>query len=531
MSARKSDMHQLQEVIRLHRLGESRRTIARLLRMGRDTIRGYTQLFSQKGLLDGAADDLPDAGALLALVGDQAGPAPPPQQISSVEPWREKIAELRTKGAGPTAIHDYLRLHHESQYTGSLSAVKRLYLRMDRESGPAPTDVAIPVQTAPGEVAQVDFGYAHKRYDPERGVLRKSWLFVMTLGFSRHMYADLVFDQKIETWLRMHMAAFEAFGGVVRVVVPDNLKSAVIRAAFGVDDQIMLNRSYREMARHYGFQIDPTPPRSPEKKGKVESNVGYVKGNFLLTWGAVDIHEDRRQLHRWVEQIAGQRRHGTTGQLPTVLFENHEREALQPLPSERWELVVWKKATVHRDSHIQIDGAFYSAPWKLLQQELWVRCTPHRVAIYHEDKYLWTHPRVRRGQRSTVEEHLPDHRRDLRHRSREHWIDRARVMGEEVEQLAKTIFDSDDVLLQLRKVQAVITHLETYPKQRAQAAAKRALFYGCIDYGSIKSILKKALDLEPLEGKSTRPWSQGSRFARTPEADLFSNQELTHADQ
>jgi hypothetical protein len=108
-------------------------------------------------------------------------------------------------------------------------------------------------------------------------------------------------------------------------------------------------------------------------------------------------------------------------------------------------------------------------------------------------------------------------------------MSRASTLGQEVQDLAQALFDSDDVLLQLRKVQAVITHLETFPRQRARAAAKRALFYGCIDYRSIKNILKQGLDLLPLEEKSTRAWSRGSRFARTPNVTLFSNQEPAHA--
>jgi transposase len=521
-------MHRLQEVIRLHRLGQSGRQIARRLRMGRETVRGYLDAFLKAGLLEGTADDLPQRDALRAVVGCDS--SPPAQQTSSITPWEATIEKLRLNRAGPTAIHDYLRLH-EPEYDGSLSAVKRLCRRLDRERGPVATDVAIPVETAAGEVAQVDFGYAGKRYDPDRGVLRKCWLFVMKLGFSRHMFADLVFDQKVATWLRLHIDAFECFGGVPRVLVPDNLKAAVVRAAFGVSDEVQVNRSYRELARCYRFQIDPTPPRSPQKKGKVEAGVKYVKGNFLATWETVDIREDRRQLRRWVQEIAGQRRHGTTGRRPLELFDQQEREALLPLPAQRWQPVIWKKATLHRDSHVQIDGGFYSAPWRFLHQQLWVRCTPHRIAIYHDDEHLWTHPRVGRGQRSTVEEHLPDHRRDLRHRSREYWMARARAIGKEVEQLAQEIFDADDVLLNLRKVQAVVSHLETFPPPRARAAARRALFYGSIDYRSIKAMLRKGLDLQPLEQKFTRAWSQGSRFARTPNGNLFATQELTHANQ
>ena len=105
----------------------------------------------------------------------------------------------------------------------------------------------------------------------------------MVLGYSRHMVARLVFDQSSETWQRLHIEAFAELGGVVETVVPDNLKAAVIRASFGVDPEPDdLNRSYREIARHYGFKVNPTPPRDPGEKGKVESGVKYVKGNFFV---------------------------------------------------------------------------------------------------------------------------------------------------------------------------------------------------------------------------------------------------------
>lgn len=530
MSRSRTDMHRLQEIVRLHRLKTSARTIARQLRMGRNTIKAYLDALSTAGVLEGDPANLPGFEVLRTIVEEHVPAKKAPQQSSTVERWRLRISALRDKGAKPTAIHDWLRLH-EPDYEGSLSAVKRMCLGLERAEGPKPTAVAIRVETDPGEVAQVDFVYAGKRYDPDQGVLRRCWLFVMTLGFSRHMFLELVFDQRIETWCRLHVKAFEYFGGVPKVIVPDNLKSAVIRAAFGVDDDPVLNRTYREIARHYGFKIDPTPPRAPEKKGKVERSGGYVKRNFLATWDSVDIVEDRRQLRRWNEEIAAVRRHGTTGRPPIELFEEQEREALLPLPKTRWERVVWRKATLHTDSHVQIDHAFYSAPWRLLHQKLWVRCSAHSVSIFHEDEHLHTHARVPRGKRSTVEAHLPEHRRDLRHRSREHWITRARSIGADVVKLAEAIFDSDDVLYQLRKVQAVVRHLEDFPPERAQAAARRALHFGSLEYRDIKSILRKGLDLEPLqEEREERVWSTGSRFARKPTESLFALQEENHVD-
>lgn len=525
MAARRTDMHRLQEVIRLHRMGESVRRIARQLAMGRNTIREYLGVVSTAGLLEGAADALPERDVLASLVREHE--AAGEVTVSTVDTWRDEIARLRSQGAGPTAIHDHLRVN-QPDYSGSLSAIKRLCLRLENNEGPKATDVALRVETPPGDVAQVDFGYAGKRYDPVRGILRKSWVFVMTLGFSRRAYCALCFDQKVATWIRLHIQALEHFGGVPRVIVPDNLKAAVVRAAFCVDDDPLIQRSYRELARHYGFQIDPTPPRSPEKKGKVEAGVRYVSGNFLRTWESTDIVQDQAALERWTMEVSDRRVHGTTARRPIELFDEAERSALIPLPKARFEIVIWKLARLHSDSHVQVDGAFYSAPWKHLHQDLWVRCTRTSIAIWLGEEHLWTHARLPRGGRSTVREHLPEHRRDWCERSRSHWEGRAKRIGPEVEALVAAVFAADDVLTQLRRVQAIVTHLETFPKDRACKAAKRALHFGCLEYRGLKNILRKGLDLEPLPGERVRAWSKGARFARRPTESLFAHQEDLH---
>ena len=509
-------MHRLQEVVRLHRQGESDRRIAKLMKMGRDTVRSYLSKLSPSGLLDGSPDDLPSASELSSVLDAQS----PLQSVaetrrSTVEQWREQIASFVKKGVGPTAIHQHLRLH-DPDFTGSLSAVKRMCVQLKKAQGPSAEDVAIPVETLPGEIAQVDFGYAGLIYDPVKGVRRKAWFFVMQLAFSRRMYVDIVFDQKIATWLEQHVRAFEFFGGVPEVIVPDNLKSAVIRCAFGVDDELVLNRSYRELARAYGFKIDPTPPRSPAKKGKVERSVSYIRQSFFSTHESIDIKVDREDLARWNLEVADRRIHGTTRCRPIDLFEEVECEALLPLPKQRWKTVIWKKAKLHNDSHIQVDYAFYSAPWKHIGKELWVRATTHEIEIFNQDESLCRHARVSHGKRSTNDLHLPDSRVDLRHRSRSYWLNRARLIGPEVEHLVEEIFGSDDVLLQLRRVQSVVKHLDGFPPERARNAAARALHFRNFEYRSIKNILAKGLDFHPLPKKETRAWSSGSTFARRP---------------
>jgi hypothetical protein len=336
----------------------------------------------------------------------------------------------------------------------------------------------------------------------------------------------------VQTWIELHVRAFEFFGGVPRVVVPDNLKAAVVRAAFGVDGETVLNRSYRELARHYGFQIDPTPPASPEKKGKVERSVRYVRTSFFSTHASVDIEVDRRALSRWHAEVASARRHGTTGRVVREHFEAEERSALLALPAARFEVVVWKEAHVHRDVHVQAEGAFYSVPWPHVGRAVWLRIARGQVTIHAGDEVVAAHPRLCRGQRSTVEEHLPEHRGPWRHRSKQYWTGKAQAIGPEAAQLTEDIFTADDVLHQLRKVQAVVRLLEGYPKERAERAARRARVFGCLDYRGVKNILVRGLDLEPLpEEQLELGWMRGARYARRPVLACVPPEEATHVGE
>ena len=271
-------------------------------------------------------------------------------------------------------------------------------------------------------MAQVDFGYIGKLYDPDQGTERKAWIFVLVLGFSRKMYADIVFDQKTSTWAQLHIQAFQALGGVVETVVPDNLKAAVIRAAFGKSGDAELNRTYRELAGYYNFKVDPAPPREPKKKGKVESGVKYVKRNFIAPREFQNIHDARRRLKAWLETIANSRNHGVTGQKPDALFAEQEKDALSPLPLMPYEMIVWHQARLHKDSHLSFESNLYSAPWQHIGQALWVKASQHSVYIYDDaGKRFATHPRNFKGRRHTLEEHLPPKRSAFRHRNRQYF--------------------------------------------------------------------------------------------------------------
>jgi transposase len=531
MCVRKVSMDRLQNLVWLHRMKTGSRDVARMLRMSPNTERKYRLALARAGLLQGDPNDLPAFEVLKEAVNEYAPVKKAPQQESSVEKWADEIEKMLDRNAKPKAIYDALCLQQED-FTGSLSAVKRLCLRIKQEKGIQPEDVAIPVETEPGEVAQVDFGYVGKLFDPVKGALRKAWAFVMVLGYSRHMVVRVVFNQRTETWLQLHIEACEELGCVPAVIVPDNLKAAVIKRAFGLDEGTSLNRSYRELAQHYGFKIDPTPPRAPEKKGKVESGVKYVKNNFFKPRGVMEVDLAREELARWVREIAGNRIHGTTNRRPLEVFEQDEQQAMLPLPDLPFEMVVWKKAKVHTDCHVSFDRRLYSVPWKLVGRQVWIRATDTTIAIYFDDERVATHSRRAKGYRSTCDTHMPEHRVALRHRSREYWEKRADRLGDEVGAFIREVFDSDDVLSRLRQVQGIVTYLENFPAERARAACARAQYYGNYSYQGLKAILRKALDLEPLPTEAQQdPWGRldNPRYARRPAEILQLPLEATHA--
>lgn len=373
----------MQELVRLPRMGTGCREVARLLAISPNTERQYREILAGEGLLAGPVDALPEFAELKAAVVKRLGEKRTPPQTSSVESWSETVQAMMVKDATPQAIYDCLRLEHR-EFAGSLSAIKRLYARLRGDKAVEAKDIVIPVLSAAGEIAQGDFGYVGKLYDPAQGVLRKAWVFVMVLTSSRHLFARVVFDQRVTTWMALHVEAFAHFGGVVETVVPDNLKAAVIRAAFGFTEQPALNRSYRELARHYGFKVDPAPPYSPEKKGGVESGVKYVKRNFFAPRDFADIHEANRRLDGGTTEIAGQRLHGTTHQRPLDRFAIEQAQR-RPLPPTPFECVQWKEVPVHTDSQIEFERRLYPVPWRLMGKQVWVQATPKTIAVYWDD--------------------------------------------------------------------------------------------------------------------------------------------------
>jgi transposase len=500
-------MNHLRDIIHRLQVGESQRSIARDLQISRPTVHKYHELARRQGYLE-PGTPMPDDVTLLAAL----GPGPRPPKIpSSLEPFREVVKDFLKQGVEMTAICQRLRENYG--YTGSYSAVRRFVNRLE----PSEPEAYTRIHRAPGEELQVDFGSVGQLFDPAAGRLRTAYAFVATLSYSRHQYAELVFDQKIPTWIALHRRAFEFFGGLPRRIVPDNLKAAVLKAL--VYDPV-LGEAYRQMALHYNLLISPTRPATPRHKGKVENGVHYVQRNFIAGQQFVDIHCANRLLLEWVLAVAGVRQHGTTHQPPLRLFSEYEQKALLPLPAEPFSLCEIRVVKVHPDCHVVIAGSYYSAPYTYVGQKLDAYVRERVVELYQGQKLVATHVRCRQpGQWQTRLEHYPPHKAAYLHRTPEYCRQNAARVGPATWQVVETML-SDRPLDRLRSVQGILRLEDMVGPQRLEAACARALYYGDTRYRRIKDILNAALDREPLPAAPAVHPPAAHVFAR-PGSEFF----------
>jgi transposase len=487
----------IRELLRHIQANPSNRGVQQQTGVHRQTVKRYRDWATEQGLLEGPLPPIEDLQALL----DASLPSsPPPQNVSSVESYRDIVVQLRKEGVEMAAIHQRLT---ERGYTGSYASVRRFVRRLD----PRLPEATVRVERQPGEEGQVDFGYAGRMIDPASGLLRRTWVFVLTLSWSRHQYVEFVFDQKIGTWLLLHGHAFEFFGGVPERLVIDNLKAAIVRACW---DDPEIQYAYRECAEHYGFLISPCRPYTPQHKGKVEQGgVHYVKRNFLGGRQPTTITQANQDVRRWVNTTAGLRLHGTTREQPLVRFQEVEQARLKPLPRTGYDLATWKVVKLHRDCHVTFEGAYYSAPFRLVGQQVRVRGGARQVRIYTLDyQLIATHPRAERpGERQTHLDHLPPEKIPGLVRTRQAVRQTAAEIGPATSEVVSRLL-ADAVVDHLHAAGRLLRLRERFGDERLEAACGRALHFEDATYKTVKRILVKGLEGEELVEMTPAPPAQ-----------------------
>jgi transposase len=476
----------------LYRLkkGQSERTIARDLHLSRKAVRRYRDFAREHHILEPEAP-LPDEVTISTLLGP---PPPPPGKPSRLVPLHPVIEAMLEDQVEKRAI--YQRLVTSHGYDGSYSALCRYADKVH----PKDVGVTVRIETAPGDQAQVDFGSAGQIRDPKTGKMRTAYAFCMTLCYSRHIYVEFVFDQRIATWIACHRNAFQFFRGCPREVVVDNLKAAVLQHA--LEDPILCE-PYRKMARHYGFLIHPCRPRTPQHKGKVENGVHYVQRNLVAASDFHDLKDANAKAIDWCLNHAGLRDHGTTREQPLKRFRETEQAALLPLPDEAFDLRCVQTAKLHRDCHVVFEGSYYSAPHTYVGTRLDVYAYERVVQIFDGVNLLTTHPRAtKKGQRFTRIEHYPPEKALYLSRPPEVCRALAEGIGPACFEVVLHLFSTERQTDNLRAAQALLRLGEDYGSDRLEAACRRAVFYQRPLYVHVKSILNAGTENDPLPGEA-----------------------------
>lgn len=391
-------------VLALLELGWSYRRIEAETGVRRETVSGYDRArgANPAKTFPGSAPSRPDESADRPPLEDAnpakpfAGSDPNPAKTFLGSAPRPRFAAATYRTAITEKLEARLSLQRiwqdlveEYGYGASYESVKRFVRTL------APTRRAVGVfHSAPGAEGQVDFFQGAPTLEGATGEWRRPWVFRMTLGHSRHGYEEAVWDQKLETFLRLHERAFRDLGGVPRVVRHDNLKAAVVRACFYDPDS---HDVYLAFAAHWGFTPLPTQPRTPQENGKQERSGGYVKDNALKGRRFDSLAAQNAFLRHWNRTIARLRIHGTTRRQVWTHFVEVEQRALQPLAAEAFPLFTAGERTVHTDGHVEVSGAFYPVPLALLGQRLRVRWDAHLVRVFQGDTLVAVHARVAAG--------------------------------------------------------------------------------------------------------------------------------------
>jgi transposase len=360
--------------------GWSQRRISRAFKVDRKTVRRYLTAAAKSPTLSTPGTSPPEVKSPsisppgkatgLALV-TEAVPAETGRP-SFCEPHRRRIdAKL---AAGLSGQRIYQDLVTEVGFSGSYQSVKR-FVRQLRHQQP---ERVWRIEVQPGEEAQVDFGTGAPVVDAD-GRRRRPWVLRVVLSFSRKGYSEAVFHQTTENFIRCLENAFRAFGGVAQVLNLDNLRAAVQKADW-CDPE--LNPKLLSFCRHYGCALLPCRPRTPEHKGKTERGIGYLKGNALRGRTFSGLSPENEFLRHWEKTVADVRIHGTTRQQVAALFAV-EQKSLLPLPPDLFPCFEEGKRTVHRDSYVEVDKAYYSVPPEYIGQVVWVRWDSREVRLFN----------------------------------------------------------------------------------------------------------------------------------------------------
>lgn len=407
--------------------------------------------------------------------------------------FHEYIAEHLKAGVTQATIHQ--RLRDEHGLTASLASLKR-YVAANMAEQVRRDQVVVlrdEADVVPGEEAQIDYGLLGSWTDPVTGKRRRVWAFAMVLAASRHMFVRPVLTMDQRAWTEAHVQAFTFFGGVPRRLIPDNLKTGVDKPDL-YDPKI--NRSYAELADHYGVLVDPARARKPRDKARIERPMPYIRDSFWRGRQFGSLSSMQTAAVTWCVEVAGRRScRPLSGAAPGAVFAAAEAHALQPLPARPFELATWSTATVGPDIHAKVGKTIYSVPWRFIGQRVDARQTPLMVQIFHQGTVIATHGRKPSGKQTDFG-HYPPEKIAFRMRTPAWCRTRAAEIGPACSQVIAGLLEVN-ALFRLRAAQGVLGLAGKHGPGRLEAACAAAVAVGDPSYRTVKGILAVGAETDP----------------------------------
>ena len=502
MPARRLLMRKIREALRLkHERGLSHRAIAQACAIGVGTVTLYLKRTAQQGFGWPLPAELDDAALEARLF-----PRPVPVR-DRVRPDCAYIhRELKRDGVTLQLLwEEHLQVHPSGyRYTQFCEFYRRWVKRLR----PSMRQIH-----RAGEKTFIDFsGKRPSLVDRRTGELRPVELFVSVLGASSLTYAEATETQQLPDWVNAHIRMAEYFGGSTTMWVPDQLKSAITRPC---RYEPGVNRTYEDLAAHYGAVVIPARPRKPRDKAAVENCV-LIAQRWILARLRDQTFFELGPLNAAIRVLLDElndRPMKKLGVSRRVLYEQLDRPALRPLPAARYVLAQWKRCSVNIDYHVAVEHHVYSVPYQLVREQVEVRYTTNTVEIFHRDKRIASHRRRYDRQPSTIAEHMPSAHRAHAEWSPSRLIGWANKVGTATGKLVAQILQSRPHPEQgYRPCLGIMQLGRRHGNVRLEAACARALALGSCRYQTVKNILSAGQDHLPIEPPTETPqWTGQNR--------------------
>jgi transposase len=488
MPTERLSMRQIREVLRLHHsVGMSQRAVARSLGLAQGTVSKYLNRTRRAGLTWPLPPELDDDVRLENRL------YPPPSDLPSDERPQPDWAVVHRELRRPSVT---LMLLWEEYCDKTADGFSYSWFCERYKEWAGRLKLSLRQIHIAGEKLFVDYsGHTMEVVDGLSGEVLAVQIFVAVLGASNYTFAEATLTQSLPDWISSHVRAFAFLDGVARQTVSDNLKAGITRACF---HEPMVNRTYADLARHYGTAILPARPYHPKDKAKVEVGVQIV-GRWILArlrnrsfFSLAALNE---AIHGLLVDLNDRELRGW-GRSRRQLFDELDRPALMRLPDEPYEYAEWKRCRVNLDYHVEIAKHYYSVPHSLARQEVEARITARAVEIFLRGKRVASHLRSTLPHRpTTVAEHMPSSHRRYRDWTHERIRHDAAKVGHDADTLIDVILRSRPHPEQgFRSAIGILGLVKRYGPERVDAACARALLLNSRSYKSVASILKNGTD-------------------------------------